>query len=754
MATPIYSRYIPAKKAPHQVNTPIRSQQASAIPAIPANSPPPSTPSVYAQYIPPKSITHASKKDSPASTFNSKRKLAEVTSEELAASPKKQKKEKREKREKKDKKQHPETNAIPSEDATTEKEEFKHKGILKKKEKSLRKAEKQANKAAGLVEKEVEVEDVPPIIEELHDLVPLPQPEPVPDLPTISTTSSLPQWLASPIRVSSTDTASFADVGVQTEIAKILEEKGFKGAFAVQAAVLPLLLPGKSQQQGDVLVSAATGSGKTLAYVLPMIENISPTIVTRLRGVIIMPTRELVAQVKEVCEVCATASSHGSRRRVKVGTAVGSENFKIEQASIMEQEDFYDPAGRREQERRLNRKWESSDWGSDDGDGIICDEEPISDLPDHVIGHISKIDILICTPGRLVEHIRNTPGFTLGYVNWLVVDEADKLLDQTFQNWLNIVMAALDKARPEHPTKYSRVRKCVLSATLTRDVGQLNGLKLFRPKLVVLEGSASADTDVDMNDSESGHVLPATLIESAVKADEEGLKPLYLMELLMKQDMLSNIIANTNLKVDMDDSSSDDSSSDDGSIDTSQKAQSSTNVHGVLIFTKSNESAVRLGRFIALLEPKYSKLIGTLTSTTRSSVRRTTIKSFNSAKLSILVASDLVSRGLDLPNLAHVINYDVPTSVTNYVHRVGRTARAGKPGSAWTIFSGPEGAWFWNGIARSKELHRKEGSQVARINVKAEGFTEEVKYRYEAALEELRIEASASSKPKKSKKEQ
>jgi ATP-dependent RNA helicase DDX51/DBP6 len=170
----------------------------------------------------------------------------------------------------------------------------------------------------------------------------------------------------------------------------------------------------------------------------------------------------------------------------------------------------------------------------------------------------------------------------------------------------------------------------------------------------------------------------------------------------------------------------------------------------VLIFTKSNETAVRLGRLIALLEPKYAELTGTLTSTTRSSARASTIASFNSNKLSILVASDLVSRGLDLPDLAHVVNYDIPTSVTNYVHRVGRTARAGRQGHAWTLFTDTEGRWFWNEIARSASIQRPSGSKVERVNVTPEQVDGGLRKRYEAALEELGREATGS-KPDVSK---
>jgi ATP-dependent RNA helicase DDX51/DBP6 len=480
-----------------------------------------------------------------------------------------------------------------------------------------------------------------------------------------------------------------------------------------------MLLPGNSQQPGDILVSAATGSGKTLAYVLPMIEDISRHIVTNLRGIIVMPTRELVLQAREVAEICAAASSGDGRKRVVIGTAVGSESFKAEQVSLMEQEDVYDPLGRNRQEERINLKWNTEDATNNDG-GTLLTEESISRLADHVINYTSRVDILICTPGRLVEHIHATPGFTLDYVKWLVVDEADKLLGQAFQNWLGLVMKTLpDHKKSDDIAKSSWVRKLVLSATITRDVGQLSGLKLYRPKLVVL----NAENKQEKLNLAGENVLPSLLVESAIKVEDENEKPLYLMDLLLRGSASECLRSNGSVKADES--------------------------YGVLIFTNSNESAVRLARLIALLEPRLSDLIGTLTSTTRSSTRNSTIKSFNSSKLSILVASDLVSRGLDLPNLAHVINYDIPTSVTNYVHRVGRTARAGKRGEATTLYTNKEGRWFWIEIGRGESIARVDGAKVERKKVG--DFEESARGAYEVALEQLGREAMEKPLEKKSR---
>jgi ATP-dependent RNA helicase DDX51/DBP6 len=641
--------------------------------------------------------------------------------------------------------------------ADVEAGDARHKKLLMKREKSMKKTEK-ASKVKDTTEKTEDdqalPEEPPP---EVHDLVPLPQPEPVPEAPALSLSASLPTWLASPIRVSPTAAAPFTQVGVEEDVAERLQKKGLRDAFAVQGAVLPLLLPGASQQAGDIVISAATGSGKTLAYMLPMIEDIRHNHVTKLRGLIVLPTRELVSQAQEVADLCSSAfSGHGSR--VKIGTAVGNETLKFEQSTLVGQELVYDPTMYKEQQNRLNKNWESSDRENDSDDGILFTDEVTSTLPDHIVHHISKVDILICTPGRLVEHLKSSPGFTLKHLKWLVVDEADKLLDQSFQQWLDIVMAGLGTRGKRAPGR-QRIRKIILSATMTRDLGQLNQLKLYRPKLIVLEGSNRSE------ETSQPLVLPSLLIESAMKVEDDSIKPLYLMELLKRHDIVPSYLASFSLSSSdgsspsREDASDDDSSSDD--VSTVEKSVSmenerldipsvSNNPRGALIFTKSNESTVRLGRLIALLSPSVASKIGTLTSTTPRSSRKTTLTSFSSGKLSILVASDLVSRGLDLPNLAHVVNYDVPTSVTNYVHRIGRTARAGKSGHAWTLFTSVEGRWFWNEIGRSTSLERATGAKVERVNISKEYFDEDQRSKYELALEELGREASTSKRSKPS----
>ncbi|OTB04894.1 hypothetical protein M426DRAFT_11252 [Hypoxylon sp. CI-4A] len=616
---------------------------------------------------------------------------------------------------------------------------------------------------------------------EVHGLQPLPQPKPVAIDSTKPAYETLPPWLAKPVRVSPQATAPFTSLGISPEfgitpqVAERLAAKGYSQAFAVQTAVIPLLLPHHDKKMhGDVLVSAATGSGKTLAYALPVIRDLSQGSrhLTRLRAVIVLPTRELVKQVQQVCEQCASIFSlDGSKKRARIGIAMGSQSFAQEQSSLVERYEKYDPEAYAKRNKR--RAYESGYGSGEDSDegyntedeeraAIRKREDKIKTLPDHVISYASKVDLLISTPGRLVEHIKYTPGFSLDLVRWLVVDEADKLLGQTFQQWLDVVIPRLQNNdsgdRNFKQSNLSGVRKIVLSATMTRDLDQLEGLKLRWPKLIMLEGSG-ATNEQDAPVSQAELVLPEQLQEAALKVSDPNLKPLFLVDLL-QSDHLFGKVSSSKVRQDPsdDDTSSSESDSDsasasasdsesDSDADTSFKSSNATtkrSMPSILIFTKSNETALRLSRLISILSPSLGSLVGTLTSTTQYATRRRTIRSFLAEKLRILVASDLVARGIDLPSLDHVVNYDMPSSVASYVHRVGRTARAGKSGKAWTLFTNPEARWFWNQIAGEGVIQR--GGKVERIRVteeKEDAFEKKVEA-YESALAKLGEEANES----------
>ncbi|UKZ64484.1 uncharacterized protein TrAtP1_005702 [Trichoderma atroviride] len=670
------------------------------------------------------------------------------------------------KREKKKKSQ-----GADMEEAQEEEEDKRHKAVFERKAKSLKYSD--MIKEQGIVEEPEEPA-------ELHGLEPLPQPEPAAPSTAKPTYETLPPWLASPIRVSQDTQTPFTDLGILPKAARFLEQKGYAEAFAVQTAALPLLLP-MNKQPGDLLVSAATGSGKTLAYALPIVRDLSNSVVTRLRCLVVLPTRELVKQAQEVFELCAKAYEGEDRKRVRIGIAIGNQSLASEQDILVTKETRYDP----ETYKQLEEEASSKSTSEEDLDELLTSSDTrrtnprIGPWQGQVIDFHSKVDILICTPGRLVEHIDQTPGFTLSYIRWLVVDEADKLLAQSFQGWLDVV---LDKFKVNHygardfpDMPYSGVRKILLSATLTRDLSLLNQLALKRPKLIVLESGS----DVQVAE----HSLPDLLREYAVRVHDANLKPLYLLDLLRSRHMA---IGNDATKSDKaatedqsdsasetssdDSSSSSDSDSDSDDSDTTSDSDTSSDSDSdsdsdadskskekrprsslsnsqmprALIFTKSNEAALRLSRLLTILDKSLATQISTLTSTTPTSIRRKTLRAFTtpSSPLRLIIASDLVARGIDIPKLPHVVNYDLPPSVAGYVHRVGRTARAGRSGCAWTLVGDGESGWFWGKIGKGAGVKRAQ--KVDRVMI--EEMNEDRIEEYESALEKLGKEALESRK--------
>ncbi|KAK6007198.1 hypothetical protein QM012_006206 [Aureobasidium pullulans] len=676
----------------------------------------------------------------------------------------------------------------------------KHSAVYSKFQKAAQRSE--AARAAA-PDENVDLADQP----ELHDLIPLPQPERAPTPDFVPSFSSLPQWLARPIVVSQSTTRPFSDLSLSKKTLAHLEQRGYTTAFAVQAALLPLLLPHPYLTHlppNDICVSAPTGSGKTLAYVLPIVENLRTRLDTKLRAVIVVPTRELVAQACAVVSTCAQGSA------IQIALAVGSQSVAAEQELLIKKGRVYDPE-RHHTLMEQARKRQCFELDSDLTDIEATMLDDVVRLPSgYVPTYNSAADLLICTPGRLVEHLAATAGFTLDHVEWLVVDEADRLLDQSFQEWVAKVTAALDVQRPlftpnpeiaalrhSMPRRDRYVRKVILSATMTRDISKLSALKLRRPTMIVVktETETTLDHEATVTVGAENFELPTTLSEFAVPVGDGSDKPLFLLELLRSKIFSSSISSSISgpKKIeadssstdssDTDSSSSDDESSSDDNSDsssdsseddasdssdgsssdsdsgsevsspsvTSKKitglAPKTTGSSMVLIFTPSTEAAARLHHLITHIEPSYK-------ATTLLLTKSSTNLSLNtSSPPRIIISTDRASRGLDLPLLTHVINYTIPRSLASYVHRVGRTARAGRSGEAWTLFAENEGRWFWNEIARATGISRS--TKVERINLKLAAEQKEggeVRSRYVDALEGMKeIVTSKNSKPRKGK---
>lgn len=493
----------------------------------------------------------------------------------------------------------------------------------------------QKSKAQGVSSDEDDEEQV-----ETHDVAPLPQPVLPRDqrLSAADTANSL-SWLADPLYIKTTELKPFADFNISDKILKNLELMGFHKAFASQIKTLELLIPeinnklNPSAIKGDVLVNASTGSGKTLAYCIPVVQSLSKRLVPRLRCIILVPTRPLINQVYKTL----VSVSRGIDLNI---VTLGKTDLSLAEES----------------------------------------QKLLQNFP----------DIVVSTPGRLVDHL-NLKSFTLKDLQWCVIDEADRLLNQSFQDWSNVLISKLNEV--DNGKNMSKVYKPVLtkmifSATLTTDTGKLSALQFNNPRLIIVNNEqAILQTD-------KVFTVPDTLKEHYTKfpSSQSTFKPLLLLKLL----------------------------------------QSRASEH-TLVFTKSNDSTLRLSKLLTLLTAKLSPAItvGNVNSQLGSQKRTKTLSQFSSGVISVLVVTDLMARGLDLSSIRHVVNYDLPPSSREYVHRVGRTARAGETGDAYTLVIGRGEGQFFERIGR--DINR-----VGEVeSVKIDEVTEEEKEVYEAALGEL-----------------
>ncbi|KAJ6570147.1 DEAD-domain-containing protein [Mycena vulgaris] len=477
--------------------------------------------------------------------------------------------------------------------------------------------------------------------------------------------------------------------GLSEKTRKRLLDLGIVELFAVQTSLLPFLLPRNPLRRSlylpfdpprDVCVSAPTGSGKTLAYVLPIVEIVSTRIVTRLRALIVLPTRDLVTQVRETFEAI------GKGRGLKIGTATGQHSFSHEQSQL------------------------------------------IADKTTDLAGGSSRIDILICTPGRLIDHLNGTPNFSLQHLRFLVIDEADRLLAQSFQDWLAQVLAATRPPTGEPPIpggfphhhdavapafgtllpyadipsfvterKESSCQKLLFSATLTRDPGKLAALELRDPKYFVVQ--EKSDTPGVLDVAMDKFTMPATLTEHMLVC-ESSLKPLVFFHLVYE-----------------------------------------CGVTNALVFTKSAESTARLVRLfdffdtarrLALSGEPSALIARAYSSDLSASERKSILDKFRAKEIQILVCSDLISRGIDISHVSHVVSYDVPVDMRKYVHRVGRTARAGRAGDAWTLVEEQEARYFKTMLKQADQF-----AKVKRMTVGEKELAPLAVY-YEGALSQLK----------------
>lgn len=209
----------------------------------------------------------------------------------------------------------------------------------------------------------------------------------------------LPAWLTTPTVISTNLCQGKRDIlefpMIHELLVNNLKENNMTHFFPVQTVVIPWILQNDSSfgRAHDICVSAPTGSGKTLAYALPIVQHLRKRVVTAVRALVVVPVKDLALQVYQVFNMCCKKTG------VKVGLLDGEKKFADEQALLVRS---------------------------------------------GVDGHQVVVDIVVATPGRLVDHIVKTQGFCLKQLKYLVLDEADRLMEEIKQDWLQILEQRLD----------------------------------------------------------------------------------------------------------------------------------------------------------------------------------------------------------------------------------------------------------------------------------------------------------------------
>ncbi|WYZ40780.1 hypothetical protein EsH8_IV_001121 [Colletotrichum jinshuiense] len=353
---------------------------------------------------------------------------------------------------------------------------------------------------------------------------------------------------------------SFQTMSLSRPLLRGLAAVGFSKPTPIQAKTVPIALMGK-----DVVGGAVTGSGKTAAFVVPILERLlyRPKKVPTSRVVILTPTRELAIQCHAVATKLAAYTD------IKFTLAVGGLSLKAQEVEL-----------------RL------------------------------------RPDVIIATPGRFIDHMRNSASFNVDTVEILVLDEADRMLEDGFADELNEILTTLPKSR----------QTMLFSATMTSSVDRLVRVGMNKPARVMV-------------DSQKKTV--GTLVQEFIRLrpGREEKRMGYLVHLCKTM-----------------------------------------HTERVIIFFRQKKEAHRARIIFGLFGLSCAELHGSMNQAQRIA----SVENFRDGKVSFLLATDLASRGLDIKGVDTVINYEAPQNIEIYVHRVGRTARAGRTGIAVTLAAEPD----------------------------------------------------------------
>nr|CAD1832205.1 unnamed protein product [Ananas comosus var. bracteatus] len=340
---------------------------------------------------------------------------------------------------------------------------------------------------------------------------------------------------------------TFADLGLCRELVEACESLGWKAPSRIQAEAIPYALQGR-----DVIGLAQTGSGKTAAFALPILQALladrrpSPFF-----ALVLSPARELAIQISEQFQ--ALGSALGLRCSALVG-------------------------------------------------GV--------DMMRQAISLARRPHIVVATPGRLLDHLSSTKGFSLRTLKYLVIDEADRLLDMDFERAIDDILKAIPKERQTY----------LFSATMTKKVSKLRRACRNPVKVEAASKYSTVDT-----------------LKQQYCSVPQKYKDCYLFYILTK---------------------------------TSGSAS--------MVFTRTCRTTRLLSLILCNLGLKATPINGEMSQAKRLE----SLNKFKTGERNILICTDVASRGLDIPSVDIIINYDIPTNPKDYIHRVGRTARAGRSGLA------------------------------------------------------------------------
>jgi ATP-dependent RNA helicase RhlE len=416
---------------------------------------------------------------------------------------------------------------------------------------------------------------------------------------------------------------SFDELGLRVELLNAIKKKGYTAPTPIQTRVIPAILKGQ-----DVLARAQTGTGKTDAFALPIVELLSrgKTKTKHPRALILTPTRELALQVGE------SIKAYGRRVSIRCTVVYGG-------ANIGQQID------------RLRR----------------------------------GIHILVATPGRLLD-LAEHRDLNLSRIEFLVFDEADRMLDLGFSNEISQVLDLVPAER----------RTMLFSATYTPQIRNFARIMLHEPENIEVTPEKMAADDI--------------------------IQKVHLVDQSDKRALLLHLI-------------------------TQERWTKA------LVFVRTKHGANKLTKKLAEKGINAAALHGNKSQ----SFRTRTLNEFKNNEIRILVATDVAARGLDITNLPHVVNYDLPTVPEDYIHRIGRTGRAGVSGISISLVNHDEKASL-NAIEKllNKKIPREEVSGFTKggvvpdfVLLRPNNTTSEKKA--DKKIKELVNKRKAKKSPQKSK---